>query len=186
MSYFELCRIVSPFEEGTCDLPIFLLCVPIVLLASNVWHVNYLLRVLISTFTRRFPSQQNPKSPQWAYPSQMVYPRNAPFQQLYPHGVWVIFLKKTRQRNKERKKNKKETRPIPPLKRVEIRSSNKRTKCFLRMSPFPPSPLNILPSIRLGFDWVPTSCKPLFGSATQVTKLCYTFSYLKLHISALD
>jgi len=34
----------------------------------------------------------------------MVYPRNAPFQQLYPHGVWVIFLKK--KLDKEAKKEK--------------------------------------------------------------------------------
>jgi len=35
LSYFELCQMVSPFEEGTCHLPIFLLCIPIVLLASK-------------------------------------------------------------------------------------------------------------------------------------------------------
>ena len=53
-------------------------------------------------------------------------------------------------------------------------STNKKTKCFLSVSPFPPSPLNILPSIRTGFDRETTSCEPLFGLATQVTKVCYT------------
>jgi len=42
--------------------------------------------------------------------------------------TWVIFLKKTGQRSVGRKKKKKETIPIPPLKRVEIRGSNKRPK----------------------------------------------------------
>ena len=82
-------------------------------------------------------------------------------------------LKKTRA-EAMKKKEKKETRPIPPLKRVEIRSSNKKTENFLSVSPFHPSPLNTSPSIRSGFDRVPTSCEPLFGSATQVTKVCYT------------
>ena len=72
------------------------------------------------------------------------------------------------------KKQWKKTRPILPLKRVEIRGSNKKTKNSLSVSPFPPSPLNILPSIRSGFDQVPTSYEPLFGSAKQVTKVCYT------------
>ena len=35
----------------------------------------------------------------------MVYPCNAPFQKLYPYGVWVLFLKKTL----EKEKNKKQT-----------------------------------------------------------------------------
>ena len=69
---------------------------------------------------------------------------------------------------------KKKERQDPYLKRVEIRGSNKKTKNSLSVSPFPPSPLNILPSIRSGFDQVPTSCEPPFSSATQVTKVCYT------------
>ena len=88
-------------------------------------------------------------------------------------SLWSVgyLLKKNWSRSNEKKR---ETRPIPPLKRVEIRGSNKKTKNFLSVSPFAPSPLNILPSIRSGFDRVPTSCEPLFGSATQVTKVCYT------------
>jgi len=100
----------------------------------------------------------------------MVYPSNAPFQKLYHYGVWVIFL----QKNGAEAMKKSETRPIPPLKRVEIRGSNKKTKNFLIVSPFPPSPLNTSPSIRSGFDRVPTICEPLFESATLITKVCYT------------
>ena len=54
-----------------------------------------------------------------------------------------LLKKKTGQRSIGRKKKKKETRPIPPLKRVEIRGSNKKTRDVLSVSPFPPSPLNI-------------------------------------------
>ena len=82
-------------------------------------------------------------------------------------------------------KKDRETRPIPPLKRVEIRAQIKRPKNSLSVSPFPSSPLKFLPSIRSGFDQVPTSYEQLFGSATQITKVCYS-SYLKLYISALE
>jgi len=41
-----------------------------------------------------------------------------------------------------------------------------RSKNFPSASPFPPSPLKILPSIRSGFDQIPTSYEPLFGSTT--------------------
>jgi hypothetical protein len=81
------------------------------------------------------------------------------------------LLKKLDKEAKKERKRKKETRPIPPLKRVEIRSSNEKTRDVLSVSPFPPSPLNILPSIRSGFDQVHTSCEPLFGSVTQGTKV---------------
>ena len=80
---------VSSFEEGTCHPPIFLLCVPIILLASKC------LACQLSTPGIDIHSQQNLKSPQLAYPSRMVYPSNAPFQKLYHYGVWVIFQKKT-------------------------------------------------------------------------------------------
>ena len=148
--------------------------------AKNVKRNNVMgatISTSVSTFARQFPSQQNPKSPQWAYPSWMVYPSNAPFQKLYHYGVWVIFLHSTKKKTGAeamKKKEKRETRPLPPLKRVEIRSSNKKTTNVLSVSPFPPSPLNTPPSIRSGFDRVPTSCEPLFGLATQITKVCYT------------
>jgi hypothetical protein len=54
------------------------------------------------------------------------------------------------------------------------------------VSPFSPSSLNIIPSIRSEFDRVPISCKPLFGSATKVTKVCNTLPTYELHISALE
>ena len=86
---------------------------------------------------------------------------NTPFPKLYHYGVWVIFLKK-------------KTKIHISIQKTFARSSNKKTKDFLCVCPFPPSPLIIISSIRSGFDWVPTTCEPLFGSATQVTKVCYT------------
>jgi len=47
-------------------------------------------------------------------------------------------------------------------------------KCFQKCESISPSPLNICDSIRLEFDQVSTSCEPLFGSATQVIKVCHT------------
>ena len=44
---------------------------------------------------------------------------------------------------------------------------NKMTQMhFQKCESISPSPLNICDSIRSEFDQVPTSCKPLFGSAT--------------------
>ena len=159
---------VSSFEEGTCHLSIFLLCVPIVFLASKsgmsitysgYWYPPSLDNSLttkpnISTVNL---SISNGLSKQCSLPKTL--------------SLWSVghLLKK----NWKQWKKKRETRHIPPLKRVEIRGSNKKTKNFLSVSPFPPSPLNILSSIRSGFDRVPTSWEPLFGSATQVTKVCY-------------
>ena len=45
---------------------------------------------------------------------------------------------------------------------------------FSKYESISPSPLNICDSIRLEFDQVSTSCEPLFGSATQVIKVCHT------------
>ena len=54
---------------------------------------------------------------------------------------------------------------------------NKMTqKHFQKCESISPSPLNICDSIRSEFDQVPTSCEPLFGSATQVIKVCHTLS----------
>ena len=152
---------VSSFEEGTYHLPIFLLCVPIVLLASKCLAcqsptpgIDIHLRQTIPLTTKAKISTvslsiSNGLSKQCSLPITL--------------SSWSMgHLKKKWSRSSEKKR---ETRPIPPLKRVEIRSSNKKTKYFLSVSPFPPSPLNILPSIRSRFDRVPTSCEPLFGSA---------------------
>ena len=56
------------------------------------------------------PHNKNPKSPQWAYPSQMVYPSNAPIQKLYHYGVWIIFLTKKLEQ-KQFKKNRERQDP---------------------------------------------------------------------------
>ena len=52
---------------------------------------------------------------------------------------------------------------------------NKMTqKHFQKCESISPSSLNICDSIRSEFDRVATSCEPLFGSATQVIKVCHT------------
>ena len=52
---------------------------------------------------------------------------------------------------------------------------NKMTpKTFRKCESISPSPLNIYDSIRSEFDQVPTSCEPLFSSATHVIKVCHT------------
>ena len=63
-----------------------------------------------------------------------------------------------------------------------ILSKNNAKEEFNKMTPktlqkcesISPSPLNIYDSIRSEFDQVPTSRKPLFGSAMQVIKVCHT------------
>ena len=158
---------VSPFEEGTYYLPIFLLCVPIVLIVSKCLACQLPTPGIDIHLRQTIPSQQNPISPHWTYPYRIVYPSSAPFQKLYHYGVWVIFLKKNWSWIKKRDKTHTSTQ------KSWNKGSNKKTRNSRSVSPFPPSPLNTLPSIRLGFDRVPTSCEPLFGSASQVTKVCY-------------
>ena len=62
---------VSPFEEGTCHLPIFLLCVPIVLLASKCLACQLPTPGIDIHLRQTIPSQQNPISPQWTYPHKI-------------------------------------------------------------------------------------------------------------------
>ena len=172
---------VSPFEEGTCHLTIFLLCVPIVLLASKCLACQLPTTGIDIHLRQTIPLTTKPKISTVSLSNSNSLSKKCSLPITPSSWSMGHLLKK-----KKKKKKEKETSPIPPLKRVQIRSSNKKTKSSLSVSPFPPSPLNILPFKRSGFDRVPTSCQPLFGSATQVTKLCYTFSYMKLHISALD
>ena len=54
--------------------------------------------------------------------------------------------------------------------------NNMTQKHFRKCESISPSPLNICDSIRSEFDQVPTSCKPLFGSAAHVIKVCHTLS----------
>jgi hypothetical protein len=85
----------------------------------------------------------------------------------------LLRQKKEKERERDMTKEKEEDKdPYLPSKKCKIRSS--KTRNIPSVSPFPPSPSNILPSIRSGFDQVPISCKPLFGLATYVTKVCYT------------
>jgi hypothetical protein len=53
------------------------------------------------------------------------------------------------------------------------------------VSPFSPSSLSIIPSIRSEFFRIPISCGPLFNSATKLTKVCNTLPTYELHKSAL-
>ena len=164
MSYFELCRMVSPFEEGTSHLPIFLLCVPIVLVASKCLACQLPTLGIDIHLRQPTPLTTKPK-----ISTVSISISNGLFKlcslpiTLSSWSMGYLILKKTGA--EAMKERERETRPIPPLKRDEIRGWNKKTKNFLSVSPFPPSPLNTSPSIRSGFDRVPTSCEPLFGSA---------------------
>ena len=51
---------VSLFEEGTCHLPIFFLCVPIVLLASKCLACQLPTPGIDIHLLQTIPSQQNP------------------------------------------------------------------------------------------------------------------------------
>ena len=169
---------VSSFEEGTCHLPIFLLWVPIVLLASKCLACQLPTSGIDIHLRQTIPLTTKPKisTVNLSISNGLSKQCSLPIT-LSSWSMGHLLKKQTWQRSNERKKEKKkETRPIPPLKKVEkkIRSSNKKIKSSLSVSPFYPSPLNILPSIRSGFDRVPTSCEPLFSSATKVTKVCYT------------
>ena len=153
---------VSPFEEGTCHLPIFLLCAPTILLASKCLAYQIPTPSIDIHLRQTIPLTTKPKistvnlSISNGLSKQCSLPKT-----LSSWSMGYLLYRKM-----ELKAMKKKTRPIPPLKRVEIRGSNKKTKKFLSVSPFPPSPLNTSPSIRSGFDQVSTSCEPLFGSAT--------------------
>ena len=72
-------------------------------------------------------------------------------------------------------KKKEEEVPMILSKNNTKEEFNKMTpKTFPKCESISPSPLNICDSIRSEFDQVPTSCEPLFGSATQVIKVCHT------------
>ena len=115
---------VSPFEEGTCHLPIFLLCIPIVLLASKCMACqlptpgfDIHLRQTIPLTTKPKNLYSEPIHLEWSI--QAMHPsKNSIIME-----CGSIFFKKNWS-----KAMKKKTRPIPPLKRVEIRSSNKKTR----------------------------------------------------------
>ena len=157
---------VSSFKEGTCHLPIFFLCVPIFLLASKCLAcqsptpgIDIHLRQTIPLTTKPKISTVN-LSISNGLSKQCSLPKTL--------SLWSVgHLLKKKTRAEVIKKDKTHT----STQKSWNRSSNKKTKCFLSVSPFPPSPLNFLPSIRSGFDRVSTSCEPLFGSATQVTKV---------------
>ena len=161
---------VSPFEEGTCHLQIFLLCIPIVLLASKCLASQLPTPGIDIHLRQTIPLTTKPKisTVNLSISNGLSKQCSLPIT-LSSWSMGHLLKKKLEQKQW---KEKKETRPIPPLKRVEIRGSKDQNS--LSVSPFPPSPRNILPSIRSGFYRVPTSCEPLLGSAPQVTKVCYT------------
>ena len=111
-------------------------------------------------FPRQFHHNSSPKSRLCAYPLQ----KGSKFfkssiwkysiQEL--HGV-IFFLKK---------KWEKEV-PMILSKSSSKEECNKMTrKCFQKCEFISSSPLDICNSTRSEFDQVPTSCEPLFGSAT--------------------
>ena len=71
---------------------------------------------------------------------------------------------------------KKGEKELPMISKSSSKEEfNKMTqKCFQKCEFISPSPLDNCDSIRSEFDQVPTSCEPLFGSATQVIKVCHT------------
>jgi hypothetical protein len=89
---------------------------------------------------------------------------------MYQENIVPILSWAVKERDAKRKEETKtHTSPKIQKRGVQIKDQNFQSVC-----PFSPSALNIIPSIRLGFDRVPISCEPLFGLATQVTKVCYT------------
>ena len=110
MSYYRLSWFTLSFVEwwvclrkGTCLLPVFLLCVPISLLASNVWYDNYLLRVLSSTSTRHFHhnSAQNLHCVPIHFQKGQKNFKSSLWNILKSRRTWDYLLKKKREKKKE-------------------------------------------------------------------------------------
>ena len=118
---------------------------------------------------RQFHHNSSPKSPPCAYSfqkgSKVFY--KFPLKIFVSRRTWSNLLLKRR----------REKCPWSSAKVVQKRRFNKTTqKCFQKCESISPSPLDICDSIRSEFDQVPTSCKPLFGSAAHVIKVCHTLS----------
>ena len=170
---------VSSFEEGTCHLPIFILCVPIVLLASKCLACQLPTPGIDIHLCQTIPLTTEPKISTVSLSISNGLPKKCSFPIISSWSMSHLPLKQKLKKNWTKKHWKKEKEKGDKIhtsvqESWKKRSSNKMTKCFLSVSSFPPSPLNILPSLRSGFDRVPTSCEPFFGSVTQITNVCHT------------
>ena len=107
-------------------------------------------------------------------------------QEVLPSNNSILMEYGSSSYKKKKKKKEKETRPIPPLKRVQIKSSNKKTRDVLSMSPFPPSPLNIFTFHKIGI-WSSTNLlRTTLRLGNTGNQGMLHSSYPKLHISALE
>ena len=128
---------VSLFKEGTCHLPIYLLCVPIVFLASKCLTCQSPTTGIDIHLCQTIPITTKPKI---SIVSLSI--SNGLFKQYslpITLSSWSMghLLKKRKKTEAKKKRDKTHT----STQTVEIRSSNKKkTKCFLSVSPFPPSP----------------------------------------------
>jgi len=113
MSYHRLSWFTLSFVEwwvrlrkGTCHLPVFLLCIPISLLASKHLVRQLPTPGIVIHFHQTFPPQLSPKSPLCAYP----LPKGLKFLQKLPlkekmlnsRRAWGYLLKKEREREERR------------------------------------------------------------------------------------
>ena len=168
MSYHRLSWFTLSFvkwwvrlRKGTCYLPVFLLCIPISLLASKRLVRQLPTPGIVIHFHQKIPPQLSPKSPLCAYP--------------LPKGVknscncslWKCWIQEGHEVIFFIKKEKKEEVPMILSKNNTKEEFNKMTqKHFQKCESISPSPLNICNSTRSEFDQVLTSCEPLFGLAT--------------------
>ena len=83
--------------------------------------------------------------------------------------TWGYLLKE-----RERERKKEEVPMILSKNSPKEELNNMTQKHFRKCESISLSSLNICDSIISEFDQVPTSCEPLFGSATQVIKVCHT------------
>ena len=179
MSYYRLSWFTLSFIEwwdrlrkSTCHLPVFLLCVPISLLASKCLVRQSPIPGIVIHFRRTIPPQLSPKSPLCAYP----LPKGSKFLQKLPlkNAEFKKDMRLSSLKKCKRRKNKEEV-PMILSKNNAKEEFNKMTpKTFPKCESISPSPLNICDSIRSEFDQVSTSCEPLFGLAIQVIKVCHT------------
>jgi hypothetical protein len=151
-------------RKDTCHLPVFLLCVPISLLASKCLVRQLPTPGIVIHFSQTVPPQLHPKI------SIVCLSTSKRVKILQKAPSTNIKFRKDMELSSLKKKC-----PWSLAKMVQKKGFNKMNqKCFQKCESISPSPLNISDSLRLKFDEVPTSCEPLFGSATQVIKICRT------------
>ena len=144
--YFELCLMVSSLEEGTCHLPIFLLCVTISLLASKclVWQSPT--PGIVIHFHQIIPPQLKPKISTVC----LSTPKRVKILQKFPLKVFNLG------RTWSNLHSKKKEVPMILSKSSSKEEFNKMTqKCFQKCEFISPSPLDICdPQV----SWLPSIC----------------------------